>query len=58
VFRDRLLDVSDHRIWPPEDHHHVNRPTEVVDARKRRQSGYSGAVRANWNDIESGAVEI
>jgi hypothetical protein len=58
VFRDRLLDVSGHRIWPPEDHHHVNRPTEVVEARKRRQSGYSGAIRANWNDIESGAVEI
>jgi hypothetical protein len=58
VFRDRLLNVSDHRIWPPEDHHHVNRPTEVFDARKRRQSRYSGAVRANWNDIESTAVEI
>jgi hypothetical protein len=58
VFRDRLLDVSDHRIWPPEDHHHVDRPTEVVEARKRRQSGYSGTVWANWNDIESGAVEI
>ena len=58
VFRDRLLDVSDHCIWPPEYHHHVERPTEVVEARKRRQSGYSGTVWADRNDIESHAMEI
>ena len=58
VFRDRLLDVSDHCIWPPEYHHHVERPTEVVEARKRRQSGYRGTIWTNRNDVESRAMEI
>ena len=54
----RLLDMSDHGIRSPEDHYHVHRSSEVVEARKRRQSGYRGTIWTNRNDVESRAMEI
>jgi hypothetical protein len=58
MLRSRLLDMSDHGIRSPEDHHHVHRSSKVVEARKRRQSGYRGTIWTNRNDVESRAMEI
>ena len=58
TLRGSLLDVANYRIRSPEDHDHVHGSSKIIEARKRRQSGYRGTIRTNRNDVESRAMEI
>jgi hypothetical protein len=58
TLRGSLLDVANYGIRSPEDHDHVHGSSKIIEARKRRQSGYRGTIRTNRNDVESRAMEI